>query len=157
MAHLFKDCIFLVLYVCITFHYIEICTANVGNNAFMKASLLSEIGEYLEVDNLSEVHGMVTSLLDNCTLTPSFAVRGLGGCLGWCMLNTECMAVAYTRNVGCMHCLPIEADGTGNGGSEGLSQTYISMFQLNSTFEAYNSSSSLTSTEGLFISYLQCL
>ena len=94
---------------------------------FIKGNLFKSIGDDLEINELSVVHEVVTSFLGTCTLTSSFEVRGLGECIGRCMSNTQCMALSYARDVGCMLCLPIELDGTGNGVSSGLRHTFVSI------------------------------
>ena len=109
MARLRLNSVAYVSYIYFMLAYFKVCKSNLENKFFIKATLWSEIGEKAGVNDICTVHVIVTSLLDSCTLNSSFEVRGLGGCIGWCMLDTQCMAATYTRDVGCMHCLPIEA------------------------------------------------
>ena len=123
---------FIYIYV-LLFHF-KLCETNVANKGFINAKMFSEIGENLGIDDVGEVQAIVKLLLDNCTLTSMSDLNCLGQCVGWCQLNLHCKAVTYTRDAGCMHCLPIEADGTGSGGSVDLSLTMLSKLHLNVSF-----------------------
>ena len=123
------------------FYFIYLISCSIKlcvSTEFVRANLFQRISYRLEIYEPSVVHDVVTSFLGSCTLTSGFEVRGFGQCLGKCTLNTQCMALTYTRDVGCMHCLPSEADGTGNGRSVSLNHMMLSMIHLLPFYEALN-------------------
>ena len=77
-------CIFIALFG--FFVNLKLCTTVPVNKGFIKANEYPKIGEKLDLNEISDVHSIVMSLLSNCTLTSMPGLGCLGQCVGWCQL-----------------------------------------------------------------------